>query len=203
MCKRLLVPVLATVAVLLAAPVLAEEIYRWVDDQGQIHFSDVPRDGAEQVELQPAQTFVGQRVNRTSSEPEQGDDEPAEAYSSLVITSPSQEETIWNTGGVITVAVNPTPALRTGHSLNIYYDGSLLAGKSPLATSTQLSGVYRGEHTITATIVDGSGQTLISAEPVTFFYQRTTVDRVRPPVSNLPAGAARPGAPGAVPSRSR
>ncbi len=200
MIKRLIVPALATALAWLAAPVLADEIYRWVDDQGQVHYSDVPRDGAEQVELKPAQTFVGQRVNRTSSAPEP-EDESVAPYSSLEITSPAQEETIWNTGGVITVAVNPVPGLKPGHSLNISYDGNLVGGGGLRTTSTQLSGVYRGAHTLQATIVDAAGNTLITAPPVTFYYQRSTQENVVP----TPAGSTRPAARGerGIPTRVR
>ena len=43
---------LACAAVFL--PVFAGEIYRWVDDQGRVHFGDTPPDNAERVELAPA-----------------------------------------------------------------------------------------------------------------------------------------------------
>ena len=54
----------AFVAALAAFPALADEIYRWVDEDGQVHYSDVPRDGAEQVELEPGSDILrsgGQR----------------------------------------------------------------------------------------------------------------------------------------------
>ena len=44
-------------ALLIITPTMADEIYKWVDDNGQLHFSDVPRDGATEVEIAPAQTF--------------------------------------------------------------------------------------------------------------------------------------------------
>ncbi|MCO6057014.1 DUF4124 domain-containing protein [Pseudomonas sp. MOB-449] len=39
---------------LLLLPAFAgAEIYRWTDPQGQVHFSETPRDGAEQVSVKP------------------------------------------------------------------------------------------------------------------------------------------------------
>ena len=178
---RVLIP--ALIAALAAVPALAEEIYRWVDSSGQVHFSDVPRDGAEQVELNPAQTFSAAAATR-SAPPPAVTDEPAPGYAGLTIVSPTEEETIWNTGGVITISVSPDPGLMEGHSVSIYFNGNEVE-KPPQATSAQLSEVFRGEHKITADIRDASGKVLKQAEPVTFFY-RQSANGARPRVG--PAG---------------
>ncbi|NND55533.1 MAG: DUF4124 domain-containing protein [Gammaproteobacteria bacterium] len=167
--NRLLIPVL--IAVFAASPVLADEIYRWVDSTGQVHYSDVPRDGAEQVELNPAQTFSAPAIPRATSTQTTAEDATG-SYTELSIDSPSQEETIWNTGGVITVQVSAEPGLREGHSISIYYDGTELK-KGPQSTVVRLSEVFRGEHKITADIKDAAGKVLTRAEPVTFFYRQT------------------------------
>jgi len=39
---------------LLALPVSANEIYRWVDDNGVVHFTDRPREGAERLTVRTA-----------------------------------------------------------------------------------------------------------------------------------------------------
>jgi len=190
--SRTLIPVLAVI--LTATPALADQIYRWVDSSGQVHYSDVPRDGAEQVDIAPTQTFAApKRVARSSSSPASADatDEPA-GYDAFVIVSPSQEETIWNTGGAMTVAVNASPALQQGHSVSIYLDGSPVS-KAPRATQTQLSEVVRGEHRITAEIRDASDRVIKTAEPVTFFYQQTSSgSRVVPPATGRPPERPRP-----------
>jgi len=175
MYKQLLIPALA--ALFFSTSALADEIYRWVDGSGQVHYSDVPRDGAEQVELDPTQTFSAPKRSRSSSAAAQpqSTDQPA-GYTALEIVSPSQEETIWNTGGVISIAVSPTPALQPGHSINIYYNSSPVE-KPPSATTAQLSEVVRGEHRITAEVLDASGKILKRAAPVTFFYRQTAGGR--------------------------
>ncbi len=175
MCKQTFFTALLTLSVAVSAPVPADEIYRWVDGNGQVHYSDVPRDGAEQIELNPAQAFSAPAVARPAPAASQTAAEPAEVYAALEIVSPTQEETIWNTGGIITVSVSPEPALKPGHSLNIYYDGRLIAAKAPRATSVQLSEVYRGEHRISAEILDVNGRAVKQAQPVTFFYKQTSV----------------------------
>ncbi|RHW21988.1 DUF4124 domain-containing protein [Pseudomonas jilinensis] len=39
--------------VLWFGPVAASEIYRWVDEHGQVHFGERPREGAQRVEVRP------------------------------------------------------------------------------------------------------------------------------------------------------
>jgi len=179
-------------AVVLATASVAEEIYRWVDKQGVVHYSDVPQDGAETVVLQPPATFSSPRQAATPSGSRQpvADDEP-DGYEGLTIVSPGAEETIWNTAGVIKVAVSPTPALLEGHSVNIYLNGQLIADKSPTSLSTELNEVPRGEHTVTAEILDATGRVLMSAQPVTFFYRQTLIPNTNTPRIR-PSPAVRP-----------
>lgn len=46
---------------LLALPVSANEIYRWVDDNGVVHFTDRPREGAERLTIRTASPTTGAR----------------------------------------------------------------------------------------------------------------------------------------------
>ena len=48
------------------------EVFRWVDEDGVVHFSDRPHEGAETVELPKAQTFpapASSRQRQTTEEP--------------------------------------------------------------------------------------------------------------------------------------
>ena len=87
------------------------------------------------------------------------------------------EETIWNTGGEITVAVQLKPGLQTGHQIRLFIDGKPLSNLQSNTSSLQVSGVERGEHKLRAEVWDENGQVLIAAQPSTFFYQQTSVNR--------------------------
>jgi hypothetical protein len=171
---KVLLPVLAIFVA--AAPTFADDIYRWVDSNGQAHYSDMPLDGAELVDLSPAQTYTAPGIAASSSAGRRARSEPESAYESFSIVSPSEEETIWNTGGVITVSVRPSPALRPGHSISISYDGRIVTASQGRETSVRLSDMYRGEHRISAEIRDRFGNRLMSAPTVTFFYRQTSVN---------------------------
>jgi len=187
--------------VTLAGPLSAGNIYRWVDAQGQTHYSDVPRDGAQQIELDQAQTFSAPQPAAPSAAAAQNQPDEMAAYDSVQITSPSQEQTIWNTGGVITVAVSVSPELKQGHRLDIYYDGELVQDKLPRALDVTLTEVYRGQHRLNAQIVNAAGERVLAAAPATFYYQRAVSgDRVQPQpatgaVTSTPRIRQRPTAP--------
>jgi hypothetical protein len=175
------IPLLGLLGFILVAPSLAEGIYKWEDPDGQVHYSDMPKEGAVEVEVQPAQTFslptTASTAAATSATDNNTDTEENQGYESLAIVSPGQEETIWNTGGKVTVSLNLQPGLKAGHSIRLYMDGQLLADLPPSSSSLQLSDVYRGEHQVQAEVQNEKGQVQIKASPVTFFYQQTSANR--------------------------
>jgi hypothetical protein len=172
---RKLIPLLC---LLFMAPSFAEGLYKWVDETGQVHYSDVPRDGAEEVNIDLVQTFSlpASTASPVKAASDEADEEDAVIYDSLVITSPTMEETIWNTGGVVTVGVYLQPGLQVGHQIRLYVDGTLVP-MPERSSSAVLTDVTRGEHTVSAEVQDPSGRSLITAEPIKFFYQQTSVNR--------------------------
>jgi len=177
---RIALFILSLTGVLLAAPIGAQVIYKWYDASGQPHFSDVPREGAEEIYVASPQVYTPVSVNRavaTSPEaPAKEDGKSSEpSYSNLSITSPSAEETIWNTGGTISVNLALQPALTAGHTIRLLLDGRQKQQLGPGVTSTQLSGVERGTHQLQAQVVTPGGQIVQSAPAVTFYYKQASV----------------------------
>lgn len=179
---RAFIPLLC---LLFVAPSLAEVIYKWVDETGQVHYSDVPRDGAEEVDLGAVQTFSfsSSAAASANAPDDESDTEQEPAYESFLITSPTMEETIWNTGGKVTVGVYLQPGLQVGHQVRLYLDGTSIAVPDR-SSSVELTDVTRGTHTLSAEVQDPRGRRLIASDPVTFYYQQTSVNRR--PAANRP-----------------
>lgn len=186
---RTALPILSLAGLLLTAQAGAETIYKWVDAAGQPHYSDVPREGAEEVYVASPQTYRSD--NRVTPGPAPQRDaaaaEPsaADRYSTLAITSPVNEETIWNTGGTISVSLAVSPALAPGHTIRLLLDGRQRQQLGQGVTQTRLTDVFRGEHQLQAQIVTPDRKVLKSSPEVTFFYKQTTVN-------NNPAAQPRP-----------
>ena len=165
---------------LLMLPVSAQTIYQWEDENGQMNYSDMPREGATEIEVGPAQTFDAPVVSVPGSSRVNG--EGAEAsYDSLEIASPTNEETIWNTGGTVSVKMNVSPDLKSGHRIRVYLDGQSSATLEA-GTAIQLKDVVRGTHSLQAEVLSPGGQGLIKSAPVTFFYKQSTADARKVPL---------------------
>ena len=168
---------IALVAALAAGMALAQA-YKWVDENGVVHYSDVPVEGAEQIEL-PAD---GRRPQRPAdARPLQPEvDSTAEAeqpqdvfnYNSIEIVSPAPEETLWNIEGVLNVALRVTPALRPGDRVQVYFDG---VEQMVTGTNFQIQEVYRGVHNIQAEIIDSTGQLMARSLPNRFYVQQNSI----------------------------
>lgn len=169
--------ILSVAGLLLAAATTAsgEEAYRWVDEDGVVHFSDVPREGAERVILQRPNVTETRRRSATESESRPAEPAAPFRYESIEVVSPAAEETLWNIEGVLTVSVAVTPALQPGHQVRVYFDGEERTTTS--STSVQIDEVWRGVHNVQAEVIDDTGQLMIRSQPNRFYVQQNTIIR--------------------------
>lgn len=168
-------PILVFVGLLASATALAQA-YKWVDEDGVIHYSDVPTEGAEEVQLSEYSRNTGARLYRERAPSADPAEEPAAdepfRYESISIASPAAEETLWNIDGVLNVSVALSPGLQSGHRLRVYYNGQqrLVNG-----TSFQIEEVYRGVHNLQAEVIDATGRLMIRSQPNRFYVQQNSV----------------------------
>jgi hypothetical protein len=172
--------IMLLLAFLVALPAGATDVYRWVDANGQAHYSDQWQPGAEKIRLEEAPGYSSPKAGADATAGGAGSAtaQPATKaarfrYSALEIASPSQQEVLWNIAGQVRVSLRVTPELQPGHSLRLLLDGTaqdLPAG----STDLQLQEVYRGVHTLTAQAVDQAGKVLIESQPTTFVVRQTS-----------------------------
>lgn len=172
--------------VLVALPAGATEVYRWVDADGQAHYSDQWQPGAEKVRIEQSPVYSAPPARPGAKTAGSGQAAAAGSrYDSLEILSPAQEEVLWNIGGQVRVALQLTPALRTGDVLRLFLDGEsqeVAAG----SMSAELTDVPRGVHTLKATVTNEAGKTLIESDPTTFVVRQTSIQNPQNPVTRPP-----------------
>lgn len=112
------------------------DVYRWVDADGQLHFSDRPVRGAERITITVSPPASNPARNGSPNVSTQaGDDEsPAliTGYQSLTITRPTQEQVLWNIEGQLDVAAEVQPALQPAHALRFRLDGRMMLAEPGL-----------------------------------------------------------------------
>jgi hypothetical protein len=171
---------LALAAAGLCSTASAAEVWKWVDAKGVTHYSDQPIPGAVKIEVRAGNVSEARsaaplpNAADSDSKAEQG------SYRTFQIVRPTNDQSIINTGGEVAVEIGIAPALQAAHILNLYLDGSLVTGFPRNATSYALTAVPRGTHTLTAVVVDASGNTIQNAPPVMFTVRQESI--AQPPV---------------------
>ncbi|MDX1500624.1 MAG: DUF4124 domain-containing protein [Woeseiaceae bacterium] len=173
---------LALLGILAAGLAVAAGAYRWVDEEGVVHYSDVPREGADYVDLSGYSATTGARIGpqRDSAQADAAQPAPADQpfeYQSIEIVSPAAEETLWNIEGTLNVSLALQPGLQEGHQVRVYFDGEprLVAG-----TSFTIDEVWRGVHNIQAEVIDATGRLMIRSQPNRFYVQQNSIIQRRP-----------------------
>ena len=166
--------------------------WTWVDADGQVHFSDRPVPGARQVELAGAQGFGAPAARPTSAVPTEAAQPPASAqapYRAINITSPAEQQTLWNIGATLSVQIEIDPPLSTAHRMDLILDGQR---RNVNAASLQvtLPNVFRGTHTLQAVVIDASGTEVMRSPTRNFIVQQNSIQN---PNSLLRPGRANGG----------
>jgi hypothetical protein len=157
--------------------VAADPLYKWVDEQGNVHYSDKSQPGAKQIKLPPATTFkmpepVTAPTN-DSDRPQQTDEDRAPErapYTAFEIAAPAPDQVYWNVTSV-TVSLKISPMLHPGDRVTITLDGHV---EGPMSqASFTFEDLDRGAHTVSANLQGQDGSVMI-AKSVTFYIQRGT-----------------------------
>lgn len=183
---RHLVPAL-TCLLLSAGVAMADTgIFKRELPDGTVIYSDEPHPDATRITPPPPQVIPPFRAGPPDRpQPGTGSAESAPGYERLAITTPADDEVIWNHEGIIEIGVEIAPDLRSqaGHRLVILLDGVVVVEASS-GNRFAVEEVFRGTHVITASIEDGNGNTLVSANPVTFHLRQHSIlspTRPQPP----------------------
>lgn len=161
------------IGLLLTFVVSAEPvIYKWVDTNGLVHYSDIPAAAnAAVVSLGLYNTVHDQSINAVLNTQQSTSVSPSN-YSTVTIVEPCNNFTSAPSElGVMHVQVKLTPALRSGDMLQLLLD-EIPVGKPQASSDFVLNNVVRGSHRIVAHVFNAQGKLLAKSPEVTFFMQR-------------------------------
>ncbi|MGB7933213.1 MAG: DUF4124 domain-containing protein [Gammaproteobacteria bacterium] len=159
--------------ILLSAGVQAD-VYKSVDENGEIIFSDQPTPNAQRMKLPELPTYKAPPVPGFSSSPKTAP--VASPYDSVKIIAPENDATIRDNQGVVRVevALDPPLMIKQGHKIQFYLNGEP-HGIPVGTTSISFSNLDRGTYTLSMSVVDASDAVLMRSEPVVFHLHRESV----------------------------
>jgi len=167
---------------LVAAP---QEIYRWVDKDGIVHYSDQP--GAADAELvKVIEPNAYESEDSGSIDP--SSDSPAfqpeqTNYDSLAIVLPSADQVFFGSDVTVEVVAELNRPLQSDHTVAFFVDGSRVPAAG---LSVTLTGLPRGSHFVRASVLDSNGTPLISSQQIPFHLRQASIQNPQTPVPDRP-----------------
>lgn len=158
----------------------ATEVWRWVDQDGVVHFSDKQVPGATRVQLQPitpaksGSTAVPSYAPSPRAEPAKP--KPASTYSSCDVIEPAND-TAFDAPQFVQLTVQALPALRPGDRVAVTLDGAPVADWNPGSLTHVLQQPERGTHSIAIRITSAQGQAMCASKTSTFHVRQPSVMR--------------------------
>ncbi|MFP3874950.1 MAG: DUF4124 domain-containing protein [Thiohalophilus sp.] len=149
--------------------VAADKIYKKVNPDGSVEYSDEPFEGSEEMPSKRIPSMSFEKSPDIDFQSPARDDQDADASYEVSVTSPANDESIRDNTGNVTLQGRVAPGLRGGHSLRWILDGEALDDSG---SSVQLSNVDRGTHTVKLEVVDNDGEVLAASSSVTFHLLR-------------------------------
>jgi hypothetical protein len=150
----------------------AAVVYKWVDADGVVHFSDQPVPGSEKVVTSAAPTHMGTvPVAAPASGGGPATQAPPALPAVFAIVSPNAQQTFVNES--VPVHLDLQPGLAEGETLSWKLNGQELADQTGLQFN--LSDLPRGAYNLSATLVDSNTQQTITSTSITFYVQQPSI----------------------------
>lgn len=178
--RKTLLPILIALPLVMTAGPLTAQVYKTVDEDGNVTYTDrPPQDGSKPIKLRPISVIEAPAYEQAPSAAQkaaakEGEEKPLrylrKHYEDFAIVSPAQEEAVWYSENVVTVAWSVPSALEPGMQVTVSVDGAQQPATSERVIP--IIGLERGEHTATAVLRDARSRLVANAEPVTFFIRQ-------------------------------
>ena len=169
MCRSGLAMALASLIFLCIAQPGVAQVYKHVDENGNITFTDTPPADSELIEIR-APNSISAPVPIEYHQEAAPTVAAAEKYK-VEITAPANETIIPRGPGNFSVSASVTPGLQADSRLQLLIDGAA-RGEPQGGTSWALTNVFRGTHTLEVAVVDGKGKQLAKSAGITVFVFR-------------------------------
>ena len=162
----------------------AATIYKKIDADGNVTFTDVPpraEESAETIDLESPNYFtpppgaVGPAIDDEDEE-EEAEAVPPHEYTSVEVASPDDDATLRQNAGNVTITTTVEPFLAPNHLLRLLLDGSP-AGNPNRTGTFNLANIDRGTHQIQIQVVEPDGTVVFGGEPSVFHLLRYSAIR--------------------------
>ncbi len=145
----------------------ATVLYKKVDKDGNVTYTDKPSDDAIMITVETDQSQPQSDNNRD-------DNSDGKSYEVFSIDSPSNGEKIHSHDGSATIVIGITPQVQPNHSIRLHMDG-VQVGQDQKIPYFNLRNVGNGTYELLAIVIDDETQQIVqTSKAVTFHLLPTT-----------------------------
>ncbi len=180
--------ILAGLLVTLAAS--AQEIYRWVDKDGVVHFSDQPgSDKAVLIKVIEPSSYEPQDAGDAGGNASAGasTEEPPEqdfpTVRGLTITSPAADQVFFGADAAVTASAEVDGMLSPDHTVVFFLNGER---KDAEGLSMDFGVLPRGTYFLRASILDQAGKPVVSSAQTTLHVRQPSLNSPQSPQAPRP-----------------
>ena len=161
---------LAAVSCLLLPGFVSAAIYKTVDEEGNIVFTDnaSASDSVEEVKLRPLTPIPALQPTDKAPPPKLAE-EAFKGYNKLEIVEPIPGATIHNQSS-FNVRISLSPDIQSGHRVRLLLNGKRI-GESTGQLNFMASNVERGSQVLTAEILDAKSKVLKSTKSTVYVHR--------------------------------
>ncbi|MDY6942327.1 MAG: DUF4124 domain-containing protein [Pseudomonadota bacterium] len=153
----------------ISASGFAATIYYWVDEDGNRHYSDEPRPGAQRMELDDPHTIPALPPQSDSKESAASKTSADAEYQSFSVLSPAVDEVVLTNLGNVEIKLNIQPSLMPEHRIQVILDGEEKG--SYLTNQFSIEDVNPGTHQLTVQVREETNEVVVSSS-TTFHLRR-------------------------------
>ncbi len=174
---------------------LSAAVYKSVDAEGNVVYTDEPVGNGKPLDLPPLSTIPPPKYTLSQPLAESGDSGTGYTTGTgytISIIAPALDEFLRDNTGDVQVSAGLEPALNVaaGHRLQYYLDGQK-QGEPTESSQIVIANVDRGGHNVAVAVVDSEGKEVTRSGPVQFHLQRQSINFPRGPGVPTPTPRAR------------
>ncbi len=155
----------------------ATVLYKKVDKDGKVTYTDKPIEGSEAITVKTNQNIVSTpRINPGNHQQADNEEEEQDSlYEVFAIDSPSNDEGVRANDGVVNIVIGISPQIQPNHSIRLHMDGAQV-GQDQKIPYFNLGNVDRGTHELVAMVINDETQEIVqTSKAVTFHVLRTSI----------------------------
>jgi len=162
---------------------LAQTVYKWVDENGVVHYSDQPHPNAEKIHVKAIQTYKPAALDTAvaGAPGATPTTTPGPAYQGCAVVQPQDGQDFANIPS-LNIVVQTDPMLLPGVHIFVSLDGQPLNEGKPTGGQFTLSPVDRGTHSLQAQVRNPDGSIMCQTPSVTFNVHQASIANPANPV---------------------